>query len=376
MKIAIVAAGFTPDEADQLCRAMASFRHIGTLSRFHDKLIDGMVAKGYQPEFAARVFRQIEGFGDYGFPESHAASFAHLVYVSAWLKCHHPAVFACALLNSQPMGFYAPAQIVGDARAHGVRVLPVDVNHSDWDCTLESGSLRLGLRQISGFARKDADALLAARGTLYASPAQLGRRAGLAAAALTRLADADAFTSLGLSRRQALWAARACTAPPPPLFAALEDSREAEVTLPAMALGEQVVEDYAHLRLSLRAHPLSLLRPTLARHRVVPAARLPVCRHRVTVAGLVLVRQRPGTASGVIFMTLEDETGVSNIVVWPHLFESNRIAVLCGRLLQIEGRLQNEDNVIHVLAEKIIDRSAWLDALATPGFRSASRDFH
>jgi error-prone DNA polymerase len=375
MKIAIVAAGFTPDEADQLRRAMASFRHFGTVSRFQDKLTSGMVAKGYQRDFAERVFRQIEGFGDYGFPESHAASFAHLVYVSSWLKCHHPAVFACALLNSQPMGFYAPAQIVGDARAHGVEVRPVDINHSDWDCTIERGALRLGFRQIAGFAQADAERLMAARGSGYSSPAALWRRASLSAAALTRLADADAFTSLDLTRRQALWAVRALTAPPPPLFAAL-DAKEPEVTLPRMGLGEEVAEDYSFLRLSLKAHPLALLRERLAREGVMPAARLGTKRGRVAVAGLVLVRQRPGTASGVVFMTLEDESGVANIVVWPTLFEKARLALMCGRLLKIEGRLQNEDGVIHVIAEKAQDYSSWLDELAGATLRMASRDFH
>jgi error-prone DNA polymerase len=377
MKIAIVAAGFTPDEADQLRRAMASFRHFGTVSRFQDKLISGMVAKGYSPDFAERVFRQIEGFGDYGFPESHAASFAHLVYVSAWLKCRHPAVFACALLNSQPMGFYAPAQIVGDARAHGVRVLPVDINHSEWDCTLEEdGALRLGFRQISGFPREAANRLIAARGEAFPSPTALWRRSGLSAALLTRLADADAFTSLGLSRRQALWAVRALTAAPLPLFAALEENREAEVSLPAMALGEQVVEDYTHLRLSLKAHPLSLLRERFALEKVVPAAGLASRQGRVAVAGLVLVRQRPGTASGVVFLTLEDETGVSNIIVWPKLFEAARLPLMAGRLLRIEGRLQKEDGVIHIVAERVTDRSDWLDGMADPRFRAASRDFY
>lgn len=377
MKIAIVAAGFTPDEADQLRRAMASFRHYGTVSRFQDKLISGMVARGYTPEFAERVFRQIEGFGDYGFPESHAASFAHLVYVSAWLKCHHPAVFACALLNSQPMGFYAPAQIVGDAKAHGVTVRPVDINHSDWDCTLAPDlSLRLGFRQITGLAKRDADRLCQARGAGFASPSMLWRKSGLSAAVLTRLADADCFHSVGLGRREALWAVRALSAPPLPLLAGLEQGDEPEIHLPVMELGEQVVEDYAHLSLSLKSHPLALLRERLSREKVTAAAQLPGKKGRVTVAGLVLVRQRPGTASGVVFLTLEDETGVSNIVVWPQLFEQARLALMCGRLLQISGRVQHEDRVIHVVAEQVKDRSDWLDGLAAPRFRTASRDFH
>jgi error-prone DNA polymerase len=376
MKIAMVAANFTAEDADQLRRAMASFRNFGTVSKFRDKLIEGMVKNGYERDFAERVFKQIEGFGDYGFPESHAASFALLVYVSSWLKCHYPAAFACALLNSQPMGFYAPSQIVGDAKTHGVPILPVDINHSFWDCSLEAGALRLGFRQISGFSAKDTEKLVAARGPGFASPAALWRQSGLPAAALTKLADADAFGSLGLTRRQALWAVRAFTAPPPPLFAALEQTREPTVTLPIMNLPEQVVADYVHLKLSLKAHPVGLMRDALAQRRVVPASGVPGHKGRVTVAGLVLVRQQPGTASGVIFMTVEDETGVANIVIWPHVMEKNRLAVLGSRMVEIEGRVQQEDNVTHIIAEKITDRSAWLDALAGPYFKPASREFH
>jgi len=344
---------------------------------YRDKLVEGMVANNYEREFAERVFKQIQGFGDYGFPESHAASFAKLVYVSAWIKCHYPAAFACALLNSQPMGFYQPAQIVTDARNHGVVVLPPDVNRSQWDNTLESGRLRLGFRQIAGFAATDAKTLLAARGDGYDSAEDLWRRSRLDQAALTRLADADAFTSLNLPRRQALWTVRALSAPLPPLFAHAGWGKEQPVVLPEMDIGEQVVEDYAHLRLSLKAHPLSLMRRDLAGIGIVPAAELASLRRKkVTAAGLVLVRQRPGTASGVVFLTLEDETGVVNVVVWPHMFEKARAAILSGRMLQVSGTLQIEDGVIHLVAESILDRTPWLTRLSGAGLKTASRDFH
>ncbi len=430
MKIAIVAAGFTPEEADRLRRAMATFRRNGTIHTFEAKLIDGMVARGYERDFAERCFRQIEGFGDYGFPESHAASFALLVYVSAWMKRHYPAVFACALLNSQPMGFYAPAQLVRDAQEHGVEVLPVDVNASDWDCTLELSSgfditptptlphqggggtpscrsispsplvgegrgggeqprgvlgrradwgavgqrgggyaLRLGLRQIKGFAPADADRLVAARGNGYGDPLALWRRARVAPAALEVLAKADAFRSMGLDRRAGLWAVKGLAPAPLPLFAVMgeeEQGEEPAVVLPAMALGEQVSDDYSSLRLSLKAHPLALLRDEVARTGHVPAERLGELadgRH-VKVAGLVLVRQRPGTASGVIFATLEDETGVANIVIWPRSFEKFRRTVLSASLMSVEGKLQREGLVIHVIADKIVDLSHLLRGLA------------
>ena len=369
MKLAIVAGGFTPAEADQLRRAMASFRHAGKVAAFRDKLIDGMTARGYDRDFAERLFQQIEGFGEYGFPESHAASFAHLVYVSAWLKCHHPAVFACALLNSQPMGFYAPAQIVRDAREHGVALRAVDVNASQWDCTLEEGALRLGLRQVVGLSEAEAGLLVGRRGAGYDSPHALWRRGGVKRATLETLADADAFGSMGLRRREALWAVRAFGPNPPPLLADLPMT-EAPAALPPMALGEEVVEDYRVLRLSLKAHPLALLRPRLG--ELLPAAQLAGRRPgRVSVAGLVLVRQRPGTAGGVIFITLEDETGVANIIVWPPLFERYRQAILTGRLLQVDGRLQRQERVIHVVAERIGDLSPLLG-----GLTQGSRDFH
>ena len=331
MKIAIVAAGFTPSEADKLRRAMATFKRAGTIHTFERKMIEGMTARGYDADFAERCFRQIEGFGTYGFPESHAASFALLVYVSAWLKCHHPAVFAAALLNSQPMGFYAPAQIVRDAREHGVEVRPLDVNWSDWNCTLEPGergdpALRLGLRQAKGLAEAPARALVAKRANGYPDPLSLWRRAAVAPAALEALARADGFRSMGLERREALWAVKGLPVSPLPLFAAMgeeERGEEPEVTLPEMALSEQVVADYMSLRLSLKAHPVSFLRAGLGDEGYVPAAVLSELRdgRRLKVAGLVLVRQRPGTAKGVIFATLEDETGVANIVIWADVFE-------------------------------------------------------
>ena len=377
MQIAIVAAGFTPGEADGLRRSMASFRNLGTVNQYKTRLIEGMVKNGYERDFAERVFKQIEGFGDYGFPESHAASFALLVYVSAWIKCHYPDAFACALLNSQPMGFYAPAQIVRDAREHGVTVLPPDINRSQWDNILEDGALRLGFRQITGFSEEDAKTLLEARGAGYVSAEALWRRGRLDQAPLTRLADADAFNSVGLSRRPALWTVRALAAPPPPLFALMEAGPEQPVVLPKMDIGEQVVEDYAHLRLSLKAHPLSLMRRDLAGIGIVPAAELSQSRRkRTVVAGLVLVRQQPGTASGVIFLTLEDETGIVNVVVWRRIYEQARAAILSGRLLQVSGTLQIEDGVIHLVAETIKDRTSWLTRLSGTGLKTSSRDFH
>jgi error-prone DNA polymerase len=372
MQIAIVAAGFTPDEADQLRRSMATFRRNGDIPKFRAKMIEGMMARGYARDFATRCFSQIEGFGTYGFPESHAASFARLVYVSAWLKCHYPAVFACALLNSQPMGFYAPAQIVRDARDHGVAVRPVDINASEWDCTLEPATdgfaLRLGLRQIKGFAQEDAEKLVAARNTPYRDPHDLARRAGLTAAALERLARADAWGSAGLDRRPALWSTTALAAVPP-LLAQADKSDDTATTrhlLPTMALGEQVVEDYKSLMLSLKAHPVSLLRDRLARQRIIPAGRLLDLApdQHARVAGLVLVRQRPGTAKGVIFVTLEDETGVANLVVWADVFARYRTVLLGAKLLCAEGKVQREGLVIHIVVQQLTDLSGWLADLS------------
>jgi error-prone DNA polymerase len=416
MKIAIVGAGFLPEEADRLRRAMATFKRNGDIHLFRDKFIAGMVKNGYDRDFAQRCFSQIEGFGTYGFPESHAASFALLVYVSAWIKCFYPEVFACALLNSQPMGFYAPAQIVRDAREHSVEVRPVDVNHSRWDCTLEPDptplenplppsppenggrwsncgwAVRLGLRQVKGFAEADAERLVAARPEHgYAEPRFLWRKSGLGRAVLERLAEADAFGSIGLDRRRALWALKALGEPPLPLFAAAEasaakaepsplprgreqsaraapESRAAEL-LPEMPLGEHVVADYASLGLSLKRHPLAFLRAELAREGRVSAAdlaRLPAdCR--VAIAGIVLIRQRPGSAKGVVFITIEDETGIANLILWPPILERFRRAALGATLLGCAGKLQREQNVIHIVAERLADLTLRLDVLRELG---------
>jgi error-prone DNA polymerase len=403
MQIAIVGAGFTASESDRLRRAMATFKRVGTIHTFRAKFIAGMALNGYAREFAERCFQQIEGFGTYGFPESHAASFALLVYVSAWIKCHHPEVFACALLNSQPMGFYAPAQIVRDARDHGVALLPVDVNASNWDCTLEVAApraqeevaaaaappaedrkgrpfaLRLGFRQVKGLKAEEMAQLTLRRGAGYVDLPDLRRRSGVSAAALDRLARADAFGSLALNRRGALWQALGLERTGherdlPPLFAWAEGRTapvETPVALPPMTEGHEVAEDYANLRLSLRAHPLALLRPFLPR-RTLRAAELAGIEDGrwVEVAGLTLVRQRPGTASGVIFITLEDETGVANLVVWPKVFERFRRTVLGAQLLAVQGKVQKEGLVIHVVAERLLDRTDLLRRLAETTFRS------
>ncbi len=472
MRIAIVAAGFTPAEADKLRRAMATFKRVGTIGYFRDKLVEGMVAKGYRRAFAERCFSQIEGFGEYGFPESHAASFANLVYASAWIKCRYPDVFAAALINSQPMGFYAPAQIVRDAQEHGVEIRPVDVNFSSWDCTLEqvipghreaacvvpaqagtpcppgqgdrstlasrlnpppqpsptrgqgarraSGPLvhlptpqvpacagttqadlhlqshmhprhagmandihtrhavRLGFRQISGFREDDAHAIEQTRCAGFDSVRDLWLRTRLPGAALERLALADAFRSLGLDRRAALWAVRALRRAGDmddlPLFASVPMGKlEPDVALPPMRLGEHVVEDYRHLHLSLKAHPVALLRCDLDRRGIVRHERLGALPSGrvVTVAGLVLVRQRPGSAQGVIFMTLEDETGIANTIVWPKVFETFRPVVLGARLVSVTGKLQNEQGVIHVVANRLDDLSGLLRRLSDATFSEA-----
>lgn len=374
MQIAVVGAGYTPEEADQLRRSLASFRRMGTIGTHRDRFVEGMLANGYDRTVAQACFAQIEGFADYGFPESHAAAFALLTYVSSWLKCHHPAVFACALLNSQPMGFYAPAQIVRDAREHGVEVRPVCVNHSEWDNRLERRAdgalaLRLGFRQIKGFRQDEAEWITHARGNGYPDPQSLWLRAGVQPAVLERLAEADAFAGLGLTRRDALWAVRAIRAPAPlPLFADPIDGeglREPAMTLPAMHLGEEMVEDYIALRLSLRAHPMELLRPAIpgltAHDQLVSVA-----GGRVSVCGLVITRQRPGTASGVIFLTLEDETAVCNVVVWRRVYDRFRRIVMGGRLLRVSGRLEREGIVVHLIAEVIEDLSHRLTELGHP----------
>ncbi|KAA0916014.1 DNA polymerase III subunit alpha [Aquicoccus porphyridii] len=374
LQIAVIGAGYSAEEADHLRRSLASFRRMGTIGQHRDKFIAGMRRNGYNQEVAERCFGQIEGFADYGFPESHAAAFAMLAYVSAWLKCHHPAVFACALLNSQPMGFYAPAQIVRDARDHQVKVRPICVNTSHWDNTLEHRTdgplaLRLGFRQIKGFKEEDAGWIVAARGNGYRDPESLWLRAGVAPAVLERLAEADAFSDMGLSRRDALWQVRAIRGQAPlPLFndpIDRESIREPHVTLPPMHLGEEVVEDYVSMRLTLRAHPMELLRPTLP--GLTPHDKLVTTPlGRVSVCGLVITRQRPGTASGVIFLTLEDETSVSNVVVWPKTYERFRRIVMGGRLLRVTGYLQREGIVVHLIAQQIEDLSHRLSDLGHP----------
>jgi error-prone DNA polymerase len=441
MKIAIVAAGFTPAEADKLRRAMATFKRVGTIGTFQRKMIDGMLKNGYAREFAERCFQQIEGFGEYGFPESHAASFALLVYASAWLKCRYPDVFAAALLNAQPMGFYAPAQIVRDAREHGVEVRPPDVNHSQWDSTLEPGppaaerlhelhrdmredvrsthAIRLGLREIKGLREEDAKLIVEGRTVPYDSVRDVWLRTGLSPRVLERLADADAFGSLGLTRRDALWAAKALgrvgdcdddlplfasSRPPlekgrsdgeavrvgirgtgqkddphpnPPPFRGREEvecgereiNREPDVALPPMPLGEEVINDYRFLRLSLRAHPAQFLRADLDARRALrnEALRGIASNTRVRISGLVTCRQRPGSANGVVFMTIEDETAVANVIVWPRTFERVRPVVLGARYVLVTGRVQEESGVIHVVADQLEDLTPWLARLAEHG---------
>ncbi|MDP2129591.1 MAG: error-prone DNA polymerase [Erythrobacter sp.] len=378
MKIALDAAKFSSLEANRLRKAMATFRSRGMVDELQDMMVERMVARGYDRDFAQRCFNQIRGFGEYGFPESHAASFAQLVYVSSWLKCHYPAAFACGLLNSQPMGFYAPAQIVRDAQGHGVAVLPVDVNASVWDCTLEAGegdqhALRLGLRQIDGLPEHVAAALVAERetGGPFRDVADLRARAGLSPAHIERLASADAFTSLGLTRRQALWDARSLiSAPDLPLFRAAavreEGAERNAVRLPAMPLSEEVVADYQTTRLSLKAHPMAFLRADLAARGFVRASDLRARKFRsmVQVAGVVLIRQRPGSAKGVTFITLEDESGVINLVVWPDLKEKQRKVVMGARLMEVRGRVEYDDEVTHVIAASMTDATHQLHALS------------
>ncbi|MDO1558662.1 error-prone DNA polymerase [Brevundimonas sp. 2R-24] len=374
MKVAMVAAEFTEAEANGLRKAMGTFRGDGTLHTYESRFVGRMVERGYDPEFAARCWEQIKGFGSYGFPESHAASFARLVYVSSYIKCRHPAAFACALLNSQPMGFYAPAQIVRDAQEHGVEVRPIDVNRSAWDNTLERGegglALRLGFRQIDGFRQDWAEAILAARSPDFDSLEGLMRRAGLAVAAIRRLADADAFRSLGLDRREALWAARRLPDDDAlPLFAAAqvhELAEEPDAHLPRMALGEHVAADYQTTRLSLKGHPMSLLRPVFQAEGMLTCAQVEAKRSgaRVKAAGIVLVRQRPGNGKA-IFITLEDETGITNLVLWERTFEAFRREVMAARLLAVEGVVEKSpEGVVHLMAHRLFDRSAELNPLS------------
>jgi error-prone DNA polymerase len=379
MRVAIVCAGFTPSEADQLRRAMATFRAAGQVSAFRDKLIAGMVERGYPREFAEKTFAQIEGFGSYGFPESHAASFALIAYASSWMKCHHPDVFCCALLNAQPMGFYAPAQIVRDAREHGVAVRPVCVDASRWDCTLEPAdgedaegqyfAVRLGLRMVKGLSNADAAAIIGARGgQAYAGVADLRRRAGVPVAALERIAEADGFHAMGLDRRQALWAIRGLSDTALPLFAEPDTAAEPAVALPPMTQGREVVEDYRSTGLTLRRHPADFLRPELTRRGIVSCATLKSLRDgvRTTVGGVILVRQRPGSASGVVFITIEDETGHANLIVWPKVFERQRLLVMSASMVACRGKLQKEGEVIHVVADQLADLSDLLASVGEP----------
>ena len=420
MQIAITAAEFTPDEADGLRRAMATFRHNGNVHEYRDQFITRMTARGYDPEFVARCFGQIEGFGEYGFPESHAASFALLVYASAWMKCHYPDVFCAAILNSQPMGFYQPAQLVRDARDHRVEVRAADVNFSHWDCTLEPAkegphrfAVRLGLRQVDGLGEDEAKKLVAARGNGYASIERLAA-AGVSRSAIERMAAADAFRSLGLDRRAALWSARRlaaiatdgtkrmhaighATLPLLDPHRGDELFSEPAVALPPMALSEHVAEDYVTTGLSLKAHPVTFFRARLDRRGVTPNAHLrDAVRTRegqkISVSGLVLIRQMPG-GKKVVFLTLEDETGIANIIVWPKVFAANRRTIMSARFLLVRGRLQRASDVVHVLAESFVDLSGELALLqdadrldneAVSAARAAlaaplalkSRDFH
>ena len=399
MKLAIVAAEFTPDEANGLRRAMATFRNLGTIDQFRGKMVGRMVERGYTEEFATRCFKQIEGFGSYGFPESHAQAFAHLVYASAWIKCHHPAVFAAALLNSQPMGFYAPAQIVRDARDHGVPVLPIDVNESGWDngvfksspgdsllgvpvvrtenkgtpnrvSPFPSPTLRLGLRQIDGFREDWADSIARARRYgPFTDIETLATRASLNDQALKLLADADALRSLNLDRRQGLWEVHRRPGPSLPLFAfaeAKELAAEPDARLPAMALSEHVAADYQTQRLSLKGHPMQFLREGFTGENILSCAAVNAAKNGTPVkaAGVVLMRQRPGKGNAV-FITIEDEGGVVNILLWSRLMERQRRAVMAARLMEVHGEVQrSKEGVVHLMAHTVIDRTDELGRLS------------
>jgi error-prone DNA polymerase len=415
MKVVMVAAGFSAAEADRLRRAMAAWKKHGALEQFHPKVVDGMLRNGYTREFAEKTFEQIKGFGDYGFPESHAASFARLVYASSWVKRHHPAVFCAALLNSQPMGFYAPAQLVRDAKEHGVEVRAVDVNESGWDCTLEEclttkprshegrkgkttwgldgPAVRLGFRQVKGMKVEHATLIseLRKRRGRFTSVSQFHRITSLPVSTLRRLAEADAFGSLGLSRRQALWQVLRLKDEEFPLFDTPASSPsclrdfvvppsseldEPAVILPAMPLGQEVMTDYATSGMSLKRHPVALLREDLSKRQIITAAELADETRSphgkwVKVAGMVLIRQRPGTASGVVFVTMEDETGVANLILWPQTYDRYRPAARHAGLLQCDGYVQRQGQVVHVLARRLIDLSELLD-----GYHLRSRDFH
>lgn len=394
MQLAMLAADFSPGEADSLRRAMAAWKRKGGLGPFHERLVGRMVAKGYTPEFAERLFKQIQGFGEYGFPESHAASFALLVYVSSWLKCHHPDAFLAALLNSQPMGFYAPAQLVRDAREHGVQVLPVDLMHSDWDSVLEPPDgqmrcaglqpVRLGFSRLIGFAAEAATRLLAARAALppgqgFDSVEDLARRARLDAQDLQLLAQGGALAALTGHRHQAAWAVRGVDTRATTLLQATR-TREAEPAPAALAApsdGAALLADYRATGLSLQAHPLALLRRELAAFKVLPAAALALCRpgQLARASGLVTHRQRPETAKGVVFVTLEDETGAVNVIVWPTVAAAQRQPLLAATLLTVYGVWQCQGapghELRHLIAHRLVDHSALLQGLV-----SKSRDFH
>lgn len=371
MQIAVVAAGFTATEADALRRALNGFRREGAVEDFKERFISGCIERGYEKQFAQNCFRQLLGFSSYGFPESHAASFALLVYASAWLKCHHPEVFCCGLLNSQPMGFYAPAQIVRDARMHGVKVLPVCIENSYWDNVLEyhtDGTLavRLGFRQIKGFQEDDGHWIATARGNGYRSIDAVWRRAGVGKSALVKLAGADAFSDLGMKRRDALWEVKGLGGDKPmPLFKQTgEGLPSIRAILPSLSIEQNVFEDYVSTHLSLKAHPIELLRTKLPKFLSSDQLRDTANGANIAVCGLVITRQRPGTASGVIFVSLEDESAVSNVIVWPNVFKKFRKEVMVGRLLYVRGKLQREGDVSHVISSRIEDYSYLLNGLA------------
>ena len=381
IKLAMVAAGFTPGEADQLRRSMAAWKRKGGLEHFEQRLIDGMAARGYREDFARQIFAQIQGFGEYGFPESHAASFALLAYVSAWLKCHEPAVFLCALLNSQPMGFYSAAQLVQDARRQGVEVRPVDVLHSAWECSLEDvaqrtrampvAAVRLGLSQISGLGVTSAQRIVAARATQpFVNVGDLAQRAQLGQRELAALAAADALVGLAGHRHQARWVT-AGVETTLPLFDA-EPGAEALPMLRKPSEGQDIVADYHSTGLTLRRHPLALLRARFAAQGMLSAEQLRAARHdaSVRVVGLVVGRQRPGVAQGVTFITLEDETGNTNVIVWNTVVQRQRRVLLHAQLLGVAGSVQKQDGVVHLVARRLFDHSALLGKLVI-----TSRDF-
>ena len=388
MQLAVVAAGFTPGEADKLRRAMAAWKRKGGIGPFRDKLVTGMLARGYSEEFAEQIYRQIQGFGEYGFPESHAASFALLVYVSSWLKCHQPAAFCAALLDSQPLGFYAPAQIVRDAMSHGVEVRPIDVTVSGWTCALQPSTrdgaqpaVRLGLSLVAGFNEDAGLRIEAARGDRpFADVADLARRARLNKQEINALAAADALATLTGHRRRALWATLGLDADAPrraPLTADAPGREDDDIDLMPPTEGQDIVADYAHTALTLRRHPLALLRERLRAMRLCTAAEVTAARPRqpMRATGIVTCRQRPGTASGVTFVTIEDETGVINVVVWSSVAETYRRELLGATLLTVYGhveRLQTQSTpVVHLIAQRLVDHSPLLG-----GLEVGSRDFH